>query len=493
MRVDHLQKIVELCQQQGKAHELYFIARFQNRRDLSVQINNGKTEEIHTGKLLGVGLQVFNQAGYMGFAASDQITPEIVVELFEKAAFLAAQSAQFQGEANLEFKKLIPLQAKKELSLRYPYGSLTLAEIETQLQEMNQVLRKLDSRLAVRTLFRMTEEEWRIIRSDGTDVSFNTPRAMVYHSLTAKEGMETATNYACLPGIDLSLLVEIELRQKIATRAVKAAHLTLDLLKAGKIPSGNYKLVIDYALAKGLAHEAFGHAAETDHLESSILGEQGRMKTGMMVANPKLSIIDGSIPGDYAYQPFSAVGAERQTVRIVTDGRLTAGLADIFSADRAGVPPTGAERVESIFHLPIARMSNIHIEMKDPLPLEIPFEETTPAALYQLLKQYSLIAPGEKVLYLTGFQGGQVNPAFGDFVFHCSGIYELSEEPKLYKPAIFSGKVLSVLNSVSQAIGAMQLDAMGTCGKMGQGVPSCGGSHYFLMIESNPEIIIGGE
>lgn len=103
------------------------------------------------------------------------------------------------------------------------------------------------------------------------------------------------------------------------------------------------------------------------------------------------------------------------------------------------------------------------------------------------------MVPGERVLYLTGFQGGQVNPAFGDFVFNCSAIYELSEEPVLYKPAIFSGKILSVLQSVSAALGQLQLDAMGTCGKMGQGVPSCGGSHYFLVIDENPDVMIGGE
>lgn len=110
-----------------------------------------------------------------------------------------------------------------------------------------------------------------------------------------------------------------------------------------------------------------------------------------------------------------------------------------------------------------------------------------------MLTEAGLMVPGERVLYLTGFQGGQVNPAFGDFVFNCSAIYELSEEPVLYKPAIFSGKILSVLQSVSAALGQLQLDAMGTCGKMGQGVPSCGGSHYFLVIDENPDVMIGGE
>jgi TldD protein len=316
---------------------------------------------------------------------------------------------------------------------------------------------------------------------------------MLYHSITAKSDTDTATTFANLPGVDLGILIKQESTQKLQLRAKKAARLGLDLLAAPKITSGHYKLVIDYALAKGLAHEAFGHAAETDSIESSILGENGRLKAGMMVAKPGLSIIDGPLEGDYAYQPISAVGEERQTVKIVDHGRLSAGLSDIFSADRAGVPYTGAERVENFFHLPIARMSNIRIEMENPIALDKDFELVTPTDIYDILIKNHLMQPNENVLYLVGFQGGQVNPAFGDFVFHCSGIYSLSANPILYKPAIFSGKILSVLQSVSSAIGQMQIDAIGTCGKMGQGVPSCGGSHSFLVIEQNPEVTIGGE
>jgi TldD protein len=187
------------------------------------------------------------------------------------------------------------------------------------------------------------------------------------------------------------------------------------------------------------------------------------------------------------------VGIQRQTVKIVDHGVLRAGLADIFSADKAGVQYTGAERVGNFYQLPIARMTNIRIEMDDPIPIDIPFEEIKPDNLYRILIERQLVAPGEKVLYLTGFQGGQVNPAFGDFVFHCSGIYLLGERPLLYRPAIFSGKVLSVLQSVITALGPLQIDAMGTCGKMGQSVPSCGGSHLLLLIAENPEIMIGGK
>lgn len=493
MRVDNYQPIVDLCRESGAAKALYYIARIQNRKELAVHINNGKTEEVTTGNLEGIGIQVFNAAGLMGFAATDRLTPENTRTLFDKAALMIEKGASYLDEPSLEFQKLTPLQKRIEIQMDHPQDQISPAAIEERLTVLNKEIAGIDPRLSVRTVLRIVDEEWRICRADGTDVLFNTPRAFIFHSITAKDAADTAAAYANISGKDLEILLLASSNERLQRRARKAADLALQLLTAPKIPSGKYKLVIDYALAKGLAHEAFGHAAETDNLESSILGENGRLKSGLQVASSKLSIIDGPLAGDYAYQPISAVGMERQTVTIVDHGTLIGGLADIFSAARAGVAPTGAERVESIFHLPIARMSNIRIEMEDAIPLEREFEAITPAELYRVLREHQLVKAEEKVLYLSGFQGGQVNPAFGDFVFHCSGIYELSENPRLFKPAIFSGKVLSVLQAVRAAIGSSQLDAMGTCGKMGQGVPSCGGSHYFLVIEQNPEILIGGE
>ncbi|HYH02063.1 MAG TPA: DNA gyrase modulator, partial [Bacillota bacterium] len=88
MRVDQYDGIIGLCREAGAARGLYYIARIQERSDLTVLINNGKTEEINTAKLSGIGLQVFTPDGNMGFAAADQVTEDIVAGLFEKAAYL---------------------------------------------------------------------------------------------------------------------------------------------------------------------------------------------------------------------------------------------------------------------------------------------------------------------------------------------------------------------------------------------------------------------
>jgi TldD protein len=97
------------------------------------------------------------------------------------------------------------------------------------------------------------------------------------------------------------------------------------------------------------------------------------------------------------------------------------------------------------------------------------------------------------VVFLSGYSGGQVNPASGDFVFNCKAIYRLGRKGiSLHKPAIFSGSMFGALNGVREAFGPLKLDAIGYCGKWGQSVPSSGGSHYFLVLDPDPTVRLGG-
>lgn len=491
--MDCYDETVEAAVEMGRLEKVGFILRIQDKKEILFNLNNGETEEIATTSLRGVGIQVCTAEGYTGFASSDRIDPSTVRELFRQAVRLGKRVEEMKGEANKAVFDVPPNNRRVSVELKHPYGSCSLAEIEERLQKMNKDLGREDPRLSVRTVHRLVDEEWRVARHDGTDTVFMTPRSFIYNVFTARENGKTATTYSNLPGTDLSILLEPAESAKLYKRSIPAAKMALALLNAGTVKSGSYKLVIDYALAKGLAHEAFGHAAETDGMESSILGENGRLCRGKEVASPIVSIIDGPVEGDYAYQPVSANGIDRQTVHIVRDGILQAGLADLFSAAAAGVPVTGAGRAESFHHLPLARMSNIRIQVKDPWPVAGDFEEITPEKLYQIMLQAGLTKEDEEVFYLSGFQGGQVNPAQGNFVFNCSGIYRLGPVPRLYRPAIFSGKVLSALRAVRAGLGPLKIEAMGTCGKMFQGVPSSGGSHYFLVLDQNPEIMLGGE
>ncbi len=481
----------------GRAEELgvYAIGRVQDSKGRSMTVNNGRLEGISTGNAVGIGVQVFTAEGNTGFVSSDQVTPQSCRDLVETAARLARSASDFGTETN---RAAFEIESNGRHTIATDFKTLDETSYDEQVKtllEINERSRAHGSDLSVRSSHGVSDPHWRIVRSDGTDISFDTPHASVGVGLTAaaQNGGKAATVNASVSGADASVLLSELFQERLELRVKKSAGLAQQLVNAPQIKGGNYKLVIDYALAKGLAHEAFGHASETDGMETSILGKGGKMRLGESVAASIVTITDGPVMGDYAYQPVSANGMPRQTIDILKDGVLQAGLGDLFSAGKAGVPISGAERIESYRNLPLPRMTNIRITVKEPVSFETRFELVTPEELRETLLQSGLLKEGEPALYLAGYKGGQVNPKEGDFVFNCVAIYDLSQpDLPLYQPAIFSGKVLAALHSILGGLGPLHLDAMGHCGKGGQSVPSSGGAHSFVVVDRNDNVFIGG-
>lgn len=483
---------VQALLEEARAQGVFAIGRIQDVRERSLVANNGRLERVSSGQAAGLGVQVFTPEGWCGFASTDQLRPQDARDAVRRAAELARVSGPVGAEQN---QVVFSLKAEPEHVVPTQARSLDETPIDEQrrvLLDAHQRARDLAGEFAVRTSHAVMDEQWRVVRTDGTDISFALPHAFARHDFTVRDATGTASTGCAVSGADAAVLLGEANAERLYQRAVVAMARARVVLGAPKVRGGSYKLVIDYALAKGLAHEAFGHASETDGAETSILAQAGKLRLGESVARPSVSIIDGPIEGDYAYQPISANGLRRQTVHIIKDGVLRSGLGDLFSAAKAGSPITGADRAESFRSRPLPRMSNIRIVVDQPIPLATDNTGTTPEQLSDVLRAAGLMAPGESVLYLSGYRGGQVNPKLGDFVFNCTAIFDLSDGAAPRQPAVFSGKSLSALRSILAGIGGLELDAMGHCGKGGQSVPSSGGSHAFVVIDRNPEVVIGG-
>ncbi len=495
LRVEKYDDAVQALLQRASDLGVYAIGRLQDSKGRSMTVNNGQLERIDTGSSAGIGVQVFTKEGYTGFVSSDQITSESCRDLVETAARLARSASAFGTETN---QAVFEIESNGKQTIATDYQSLDATSYDEQVKqllEVNERSRAYGNQLSVRSSHGVSDPHWRIVRSDGTDIMFDTPHASVGIGMTvgAGNGSKAVTVNSSVSGADASVLLNEIFQERLDLRTRKAAGLAERLSTAEGIKGGNYKLVIDYALAKGLAHEAFGHASETDGMETSILGNDGIMRLGEKMAAEIVTITDGPVMGDYAYQPISANGMPRQTVAIMKNGILQAGLGDLFSAGKAGVPISGAERIESYRNLPLPRMSNIRLTVQNPVQFDTRFEEVTPEELRETLLKNGLLKDGEPALYLAGYKGGQVNPKDGDFVFNCVAIYDLSQPSlPLYQPAIFSGKVLAALHSILGGLGPVHHDAMGHCGKGGQSVPSSGGAHSFIVLDRNENVTIGG-
>lgn len=444
----------------------------------------------------GFGLHVFDRDGHTAFACADGWEASEGAAAVARAA-RGVDSARAAGaDANRSVFEARKTIATADPEVPYPFDHLPLRDLARDALAVHEEIRGVGDHLRVRSIYSSNREEWRIARSDGTDVAFCIPRSYLASSLTAGSDGQTASAISSRFARSHELILDAEQVEVDVHKARRTAETLRRVLAADPFQGGSWPIVMDHSLAKVLAHEAFGHAAEADGFRSSVLARDGRFRRGEKVAAAGVNLIDESFEGDHAYQPFSANGVPREPAWIIRDGHLDMALADLFSAAAGGVPVTGAGRAESYRSVPLPRMTNIRIQLDEAAPLDLPHdEEITPEIVREvLLREGFLSASRPKVIYLQSFRGGQVNPARGDFVFNSQALFELSRDGvKDHRPAIFSGSVMGALESIRGAVGELRLDAMGTCGKRGQGVPSSGGSHRLLFLEAHPKVRLGGK
>jgi TldD protein len=475
----------------ARAAGVMLIWRAQTRNAYRVVVRRGRVEGTSVGSSAGHGIQVVTPEGRTALASRDDLREEEALALFDRVVRTAGQAAALR----LATGSLPALEPTRGRAVPRTDGfeRIRLDEVGRRLAELEGEIvgRVPGSQLS--TSYHAEVDAWRVVRSDGTDVLFAMPRCTLgAHATHGGSGPRHGVSASLFsPSPDLPW--DEPRVGRFLERAERAARLARDLPDAPGQGPGSFPLLIDYALAKGLAHEAFGHASEADGYRSSVLARDGRFRAGDVVGADHVSIVDEPLEHDHAWQPYSANGVVRERATIVRNGKLTDGLSDVWSAGPGGVRLTGAGRAESFRHAPLPRMSNIRIEVADPLPAAGSFEDYGPERVRDLLESAGVLRRHPRVVHLSGYSGGQVNPTTGDFVFNCQAIYVLSRDGvELRKPAIFSGSMFAALHAVREAFGPLMLDALGYCGKWGQSVPSSGGSHYFLLLEPDPGVRLGG-
>src|SRR5262249_40758365 len=262
-------------------------------------------------------VQLFTSAGHCGFASTNVLTPAEASESVRRASALAESAAAVGAESS---RAVFGLQ--REPSSGHPCSARRLdatpqSERRAALLEAHREVLELAGGFAVRSTLSLVEDEWRITRSDGTDVRFRLPRGMVRHAFTGRGGGEAASAACSVAGADDRVLLDPADRARLQLRAQTALRRVRDVVGAPSVSAGVYRVVLDHSMAKSLAHEAFGHAVETDVADTSIFATDGRLRLGERVANSDVSILDGSLDGDFAYQPISSSGGVRQTVEII--------------------------------------------------------------------------------------------------------------------------------------------------------------------------------
>jgi TldD protein len=492
--VAELESLTDLSRElsgRAQAAGAFLIWRAQARRVASVLVKSGRVEEVATSAVSGHGVHAITADGRSALGSRDEFLADPALALLSRTVAAAGNAASL-GVAPAPLVALTPVVARMVPDGVEAFDRIDLSTAAVRLGELHREMAGRVPGVTLSLAYQADLDAWRIVRSDGTDVLFAMPRC-VLRVAASSSGDSRHTVGASVSSPDPALFNDPVTVATLLARAESAARLASALPDAPAHAAGSFPLVIDYALAKGLAHEAFGHASEADGFRSSILARQGRFRAGDVVGASHVSIIDEPQAGDHAWQPYSASGGKRLRATIVDHGRLADALTDPWSQAASGVRLTHADRAESFRVAPLPRMTNIRIEVDHPLPAPGRFEEYGPEEVRGLLSDAGVLKRHPRVVFLSGYSGGQVNPTTGDFVFNCKAIYTLTQAGvTLHKPAIFSGSMFGALGAIREAFGPLLLDAIGTCGKWGQSVPSSGGSHYFLVLDPDPSVKLGG-
>ena len=442
----------------GEFAEVYV----EDRRSSSGRFDDGRVEEVVSGRDRGAGLRVV-RGDTTGFAH----TADLSREGLRRAAEAAAGAARGGGGGT----RVVALPGSTPAIV--PDASIVLPEsVEKRrkielLSRADAAAREQGSAItSVTASYADARRRFVVANSDGLlagDDQVRT-RLSVQCVATGDTGMQTGYE---APGRSMGF----ELFDSFAPEDVgrKAAQRALTLLDAVPAPSGRVPVVLKRGAGGVLFHEACGHGLEADHILKDASVFKGEM--GKAVASPLVTLVDdGTYGREWGTIAIDDEGHPAQRNVLIENGVLTDFMWDVVRSRKEGRAPSGNGRRESYRCLPMPRMTNTFLLEGASDPSEI-------------------IGSVDFGIYCVQLGGGQVDPATGDFVFGITEAYliESGEITKPIRAAQLIGNGPEVLRMVD-AVGNDFETWTGMCGKQGQSVPVSSGQPTVLV----REMTVGG-
>jgi TldD protein len=420
----------------------------EDRRSSSGQFDDGRVEELTSGRDRGVGIRVV-RGETTGFAHTAEFSEEGL-----RAAAEAAAAAARSGESGVREVALTRRDAPRPHDVLIPPEDVAKATKVELLARADSAARAEGGAIRqVSASYGDSRRRILVANSDGlltTDDQVRT-RFMVQCVAEADTGMQTGFE---APGrtVGFEFYDDVDVEEIGRTAARRA----LAMLKARPAPSGELAVVLKRGAGGVLFHEACGHGLEADlvNRDASVF----RNRVGEQVASPLVNLVDdGTYAREWGTYAIDDEGHPSQRNVLIEDGVLTDYMWDFLRARKEQRPQSGNGRRQSYQYLPMVRMTNTYVLAGDEDPDDI--IERTPHGIY-----------------CVQLGGGSVNTATGDFVFGMTEAYMI-ENGEITEP-VRAANLIGNGPEVLQAIDAVGNDFdtwTGTCGKDGQSVPVSAG------------------
>lgn len=441
----------------GAFAELYC----EERRGVSVRLDDGKVEEVTTGLDRGAGVRVGHGTSF-GYAYSNRLDRDALLRAAEAAAASIPEEGGAGGVVDLRI-------------IEPPFTHRAIrdaSQVPTErkvawVREADDTARALGPEIRqVTAVYGDSIQRMLVATSDGRWVEEVRPRIRLSVTAVAGRDGNIQTGFHGPAGLAGAEFVDAN---PPARTAEVAARRAITMLDAQPAPAGETAVVLAPGMGGVLFHEAVGHPLEADLVDKEASVYRDRVGE-QLAASIVSGVDDATVANAWGSFSFDDEGAPAQRTVLFEDGILRGWLYDRLRAEKDGVASSGNGRRQSYAHPPIPRMTNTYIMNGSSSPDEI-------------------VSGTDRGVFVAALSGGQTNPATGDFVFGCSEAY-LIEHGAITSPvrgANLIGRAIEVMSSVDAI--ASDFDIWpGMCGKDGQGVPVGSGSPT-LRIE---RITVGG-
>ena len=417
----------------------------EDRRTSSAVLDDGKVEELTSGRERGAGIRVV-VGETTGFAHTADLS-ENGLRLAAEAAAAAARG----GGGGTNVVDLSRQSAPRWNEVRLAPEDVAKATKVEALERADAAARSAGGAIK-QVSARYGDNRRRILvaNSDGLVATDDQVRTIfaVTAVATGDAGMQTGYESTGLT-VGFELVADMDIEEF----AGRAAQRALTKLKARPAPSGSTPVVINHGSGGVMFHEACGHGLEADLVGKDASVYRGRV--GQLVASPLVTLVDDATMGP-EWGSFSIDDEGHPGARnvLIDRGVLSDYMWDFLRARKDKRASSGNGRRESYRRLPMVRMTNTFVTdgTEDPA---------------------AIIRDTPHGVYVAKLGGGQVNTATGDFVFGMTEAYMI-EDGEITDPirdANLIGNGPEVLMNIDVVGNDFAMGGPGTCGKDGQGVP----------------------
>jgi TldD protein len=444
----------KLLRKAGKAGVPFADIRHCRSVDTSLELRATGVRKAVVGEEEGVSVRVLDK-GAWGFASTNRLTRR---ELDRALAAALRMARSLSGVAGKPVTLAPVKAATAECSLvpKVDPENVDIGDKRELASDVEKAARAVAGVSSVTASYSDGTQWTRYMSTEGADVSSSVTRCLCQAEIIVREGGR-AVGYRTRVGATGGF--EIFRREDPVSRAGRAGKAAVRILGAGRPPRGKMTVVADPDLTGVFAHEALGHAAESDLVLSGDSILKGRL--GRRIGAEGVDIIDDpTLKWGFGSFPFDDEGVKGKRKYLVRDGVLEEFITSRETAGELGLEPNGGARAEGFDSRPLVRMSNTMVRAGDH-------------------SREELIEGVKKGILAMGTRGGQVDTAKGRFQFNAQEAFliEKGEVTRPLKDVSLTGDTLKVLHNIDALGKTMKFGSPGFCGK-GQMVPVGDGGPY---------------